>query len=433
MKRPYSIKKTIQMMVCIGFCIALSQTLVSAQTLSETLSITVQKNPGLDAIRQGVKILEERKTQADRLNNPTLGIDSSFGISRTYADNGNSLNANPLSASVVANQPLWTGGRTDSAITEAKKTIEQGKEELFHTQQTTLIDAVTAYMNVLRDMEVVSLNQNNVRVLEKQYQAVKTRFHVGDVTKTDVAQSEARLSKAKSDLVIAEGTLKASQAGFKQIVGEDPQGLVFPSALPEAPKDLDTALAQAYQQNPQLLSAIKAREVSSAGIDKAESELYPEISLRGTVNYTEQTATSKVALTQGVASANVSIPLYQGGAEYSRIQEAELLHGRRKLEQDQAQRKVEEDVVQSWAELEATKAALGANKDQVKAAELALEGVKQENTVGARTILDMLDAEQELLTAKVSVVRSKRDQMVASYNLQQAIGSDILKLVQLNH
>eukprot|EP00657_Telonema_sp_P-1_P001330 TRINITY_DN1312_c0_g2_i1.p1 TRINITY_DN1312_c0_g2~~TRINITY_DN1312_c0_g2_i1.p1 ORF type:complete len:326 (-),score=63.88 TRINITY_DN1312_c0_g2_i1:127-1104(-) len=302
-----------------------------------------------------------------------------------------------------------------------------GRAQLQSVEQQVLLDAVSAYMNVVRDEAVVSLNQNNVQVLERQLQASQDRFRVGEVTRTDVAQSEARLEGAKSTLLSAQATLASSRAQYRRVVGRTPATLETPNGKPELPGDLDTAIELAMELSPGVIAAEYGEKAASHAVNQAKGTLLPTVGVgaswsdvtnSGGVNdagvpVTDQSESKGIGVT-------VSVPLYAGGARYSDIRRAKQLRSQRLMEIRQAERVAQERVFVAWDQYRAAVGQITSSEAQVRASEIALEGVRQEAYVGSRTTLDVLNAEQELLNARVALVRAQRDEFVAAYSLVSA-------------
>ncbi len=400
---------------------------VTAETLEEALVSAYANNPGLAAERAAVRAVDEFVPQARAGWRPTTQIDSSYGRRRNensggaLGSGGNTI-LSPFSAQISVTQPLYRGGRTTAATHEAEANVLAARERLRSVEQAVLLEAVTAYIDVLRDQVVLRLNQGNEAVLRRQLQATRDRFEVGEVTRTDVAQAEARLSRAIADRIASRGDLAASRATYGQVVGHAPQQLARVPRVTDQPPDLATAAAIAADENPTLLAARYDERASGHAIKAATGSLLPEVSLDGSLSRTEDSVVAGSATDSAQIRAQVRIPLYQAGAVYSRIRQDRQTNSQRRLELLQIARDVQEDVTQAWQRLTTASDSIRAARDQVKAAEIALDGVRQEVDVGLRTTLDILDAEQELLDARVAVVLAERDEYVGIYQVRAAIG-----------
>jgi outer membrane protein/adhesin transport system outer membrane protein len=277
-------------------------------------------------------------------------------------------------------------------------------------------------MDVLRDQAVLELNTNNERVLQRQREAANDRFQVGEVTRTDVAQAESRLSRANADRIRAEGDLISSRARYRSTVGEMPGRLRPTTPLGGLPANEDSVLSLARNNAPDVAVARFTEQAAQATVGVVTSERYPELDLEAEVGRTDQ-ATSRFSRTDSASIiAVVRVPLYQGGAVSARVREAKEIASQRRQELDLAVRSAVQQGTSAWEALQTARAQIKAFSEEVRAAEIALEGVRQEAAVGSRTVLDVLDAEQELLDARVSLVQAQRDEVVASFSLRAAVG-----------
>jgi len=289
--------------------------------------------------------------------------------------------------------------------------------------------AVTAYMNVVRDKATVDLRVNNIQVLERQLQASQDRFRVGEVTRTDVAQSEARLENAKSSLLSAEAAMAASRAQYRRVVGQTPGSLETPAAKPQLPIDLDSAIEVAMELSPGVLSARYNEKAARHAVRAAVGALLPSVSVQARYSNNDSTGINSATLETRASNTKsttvgveVSVPLYAGGARHSDIRRAKQVRSQRMMDIRQAERIAQEGVFVAWDNYRAAVGQITSSQASVRANEIALEGVKQEAYVGSRTTLEVLNAEQELLNARVSLVRAQRDEMVAAYNLVSSTG-----------
>jgi TolC family type I secretion outer membrane protein len=269
---------------------------------------------------------------------------------------------------------------------------------------------------------VVDLNRNNIQVLQRQFEATQDRFEVGEITRTDVAQAEARLSRSVSDRVQSEGNLISSRAAYARLVGSMPGTLEPAPRLRDLPKSESNAIDIAMDNNPLLAAARSDEEASRHAIDVSRGRLLPTVYLNGDISHREEISVSVDEANEYGFAARVTIPLYQSGSAYSEIRQNREINSQRIVQVEEARREVVEGVTQAWESLNTARAEIQSRRDQVRAAEIALEGVRQESIVGARTTLDVLDAEQELLDARVALVVAERDEFVASFELAAAIG-----------
>ncbi len=415
--------------------------LAQVNNLEEALVRAYTSNPTLLSQRAQLRALDESVNQAISGWRPTVTASASYQMSDTdgesdvlqggsFVTNDTEVDQDTLQAGVTVNQNVFTGLRTLNETREAKANVRAGREQLRAIEQSILLQAVTAYMDVLRDEAVVGLSKNNVAVLERQLEASQDRFRVGEITRTDVAQSEARLSGSQSNLISSEAQLVASQASFKQIIGVNPGALEQPPALPALPGSLQEAEAVSLDRNPELSAAREAEQASRYAINVARGALLPTLTFQGQYSYSDTSGeavngvfvtgdSNNTALT---LTANLSVPLYQGGAAYSRLRQAKQANSSDRLLIAEAERETVQVIANAWEALRSARATIDASRQQVRANEIAFEGVQQEAQVGSRTTLDVLDAEQELLDSRVTLVQAQRDEYVAAFQLLSAVG-----------
>jgi outer membrane protein len=277
-------------------------------------------------------------------------------------------------------------------------------------------------MDVKKNLSVLELNQNNVQVLQRELEANEDRFRVGEITRTDVAQSKARLSRAISGRISAEANLQSSRAAYLKSVGEMPGTLETPPPLPPLPGSEDEALTIALGQNPLAVAARFNERAAHYAVQSEEGGLLPSVQVVGQYSKSRDTSPFSSRADEAIVTAQISVPLYEAGLQSSRIRQAKETNQQRRLEALDAERQVREEVKVSWESLREAQGRIVSSRDQVRANEIALDGVKQEASVGARTTLDVLNSEQELLDSRVSLVQAQHDQYVAAYRLLGAIG-----------
>lgn len=394
---------------------------VHAQTLNEALGSAYSTNPSLDAARYQTRSVDESVPQAKAGYRPTFQITGDTGFQETEID-GVDADTDPSSLGAQITQPLYRGGRTVSSVSQAENNVKSSQSSLLSAEQSVLLDAVTAYMNVVRDKAVLELNTNNERVLQRQLQATRDRFEVGEVTRTDVSQAESRKARSTSDRIQSLGNLSTSEANFERIVGMKPVDLQKPESVSGLPTSLDEAIALAKATNPNLKAARYALAASKDNIAVVQGEVYPEVNAVASYSKDWEPASTIDEQDNFAGLLQLSVPLYQGGAVAARVRSAKHINQQRRLELQDTDRLVEEATIQAWEFLSTARASIVSRKAQVRAAQIALDGVTQEATVGSRTVLDTLDAEQELLDARVNLVSAQRDEVVASYQLLAAVG-----------
>ncbi|MGI9481374.1 MAG: TolC family outer membrane protein [Hyphomicrobiales bacterium] len=429
----------------VAAVIAVPGVAVKAEPLRSAMSKAYLNNPELRAERARQRATDEQVPQAVAGWRPTIIANGDYGmdwagdrVRVTDPETGAGVTAKKTTTInnggflITLSQPMFDGFETVNRTREAEASVDAGRQVLLGVEQTVLLDAVTAYMDVYRDRSIVVLRLKNVEALKEQQRATTARFDVGEVTRTDVAQSDARLAEAESALVVSRANRAAAEAFYTRVVGNKPGKLNLPGRLlAKMPRSLRGALAMAESLNPTILAAAYNEEASKFAIEVAKSDLLPDLSLQADYGMRHRPAEFIRKREAGSLFGLLSIPLYQGGAVYSRVREAKQTNSQRRLEILDARRIVRQNVVTSWSNIQAADEALVSAQEQVRANELAYEGVKQENLVGSRTTLDVLNAESELLDSKVSVVIAQREQVVSRYQLIASVGkltSEFLRL-----
>ncbi|MEH3143940.1 MAG: TolC family outer membrane protein [Methylobacterium frigidaeris] len=409
---------------------------VSAETLESALARAYGGNPQLNASRAGLRATDESVAQAKAGYRPTVSGSASIGVQHVSGRLGAAgLGAGaavggeaqqtlvPGSAGLTVSQTLFNGFRTDSQTRAAESQVLGQREALRNTEMLTLFGAAQSYMNVLADTATLELNRNNVEVLEEQLRQTRDRFNVGEVTRTDVAQAEARLAGARAQVSVAEANLRTSIATYRQIIGVEPRQLAPGRPLDRyVPSALGVAIDAGLREHPQILSALHAVDVAEAQVKVAESALYPQVSVSGTASKLFDQQIANTQFFQGAIIGQLTVPIYQGGAEYSQIRQAKEQAGQARIQAEFVRDQVRAAIVTAWGALEAAKARVIASQAQVQANEVALNGVREEARVGQRTTLDVLNAQQELLNARVNLIAAQRDRVVGSYQVVQSIG-----------
>lgn len=397
----------------------------SAETLEEALARAYHDNPTLLAARARLRATDEGVPQALSNWRPTVTLSGDVGREREDSSTGFASGVNyttPRTASTTVRQPLFRGGRTIADVRRAENEVRAQRARLSSTEQAVLLSAVRAYMDVFRDQAVLGLTINNEQRLRRQLQATRDRFEVGEVTRTDVSQAEARVARATADRIRAEGDLVSSRAVYRNIIGEVIGELSAPSPLENLPANENEALSLAGAQNPDVVSADFDEKAARDNINLVGGELLPELNLRGTVTASKETRSPDSTRDSAEIMAELTVPLYQAGEVFARLREAKEVASQRRLELDEARRNALEAATRAWESLQTERARVRSFEAEVRANEIALEGVQTEALVGQRTVLDVLDAEQELLDAQVNLVRSQRDETVAGFELKSAIG-----------
>ncbi len=404
-----------------------------AADLHEALISVYESNPRLLAERARLREVDENYVQARAQGRPTIGgtgsISQSFvnfpGGAEVFSNglvNGDiNISGRPNDIGVQVVQPLYQGGRVKSLKTQAKLGILAARENLRAQENTLFLSAANAYVDVRRDMEATRIRRNNVRVLMRQLEAATARFEVGSGTRTDIAQSEARLAVAEAGLAQAEAQLAVSEASYVRHIGEKPVQLSAPP-LYTLPPSLSDAIAVARENNPQLIGSYFNEAAGRAAIDVAKAAGRPTVSITGGITRQRDQLSQLQSIDAASISAQVTIPFYSGGANTSRRRQAEHAKTRLAFETRDAELGVDQAVSQVWAQLIAARASLKAAKRQVEAADIAFEGVSLEQSVGTRGQLDVLNAEQETLNAQLSVIDAERSVHSATFQLLATIG-----------
>ncbi|WDI30560.1 TolC family outer membrane protein [Hyphococcus flavus] len=398
--------------------------IASGESLRDALALAYETNPTIRAERARLDATRETRAQAWAGALPQISATGAYNkVDSTQTSTiAQDAKLDTLTAGVTAEQPIFTGFRNFNAIKQAGARIRAGGAQLVATEQQVLSDVATAYFNVQRNMAVYELNKQNVAVLLRQKDMAQARFDVGEITKTDVAQADARLAEARARLSNAQGDLAVARAAYAQLVGRMPGDLETVETLPELPESLETAQALARKFAPSLVGAQEQAEVSRRQVSIARGALLPSVSLTAGYQYAEEPNTFIEQSEDLSFGARASVPLFAGGANYSRVREAKALHRSDRARVAEAERLVDSQTISAWERLVAARAVTISAEASVEANRLALEGVRQEALVGTRTTLDVLNAEQELLNAEVSLVSARRDAQSAAFSLLAAVG-----------
>jgi outer membrane protein len=401
-----------------------------AETIESALAQAYRNNPTLNAQRAALRATDEAVPQALANYRPrvTGSWDNGFQHFESISTTGGqftqtSANISPRGGNIGLVQPVFNGFRAGNLTRQAEAAVLAGRETLRNAEQTALLDAATAYMNVLRDSAILDLQRRNVQVLQEQLKQTRDRFNVGEVTRTDVAQSESRLAASQSQVLAAEANLKASQATYRRVVGAEPVNLRAGMPVDRlSPHTQVAAVETGWRAHPTVAAAQYTVDAAQMAVKAAEGSLYPTVTLESSVQRRWDVQPGVTDQMTGTVLGRVQVPIYQGGAEYSIIRQNKETLGQRRIELDVQRDLIRAAVVQAWSQLEATKAQIIAAQAQVTATEVALNGVREEARVGQRTTLDVLNAQQELVNARVALVTAQRDRVVASYTLLAAVG-----------
>ena len=399
----------------------------SADTLREALVSSYQTNPTLTAQRQTLEATDATVAIAKAAGRPQ--VSATVGLNRTLTQSGLLINGGKgptLSAGVDLSYPLFQGGAVKNSVRAAETRVQAGRATLQAVEGDVFTQAVTAYMDVIRDRAIVELNKNNVKVLETNLQATQDRFQIGDLTRTDVAQSEARLQLGRSQLATAEGQLTGSEATYRQVIGHAPGVLAPPPPLPPLPATADEAVQIALANNPDLVSISRQAMAAGYDVNVARAGRLPSLSAVGSETYVNNIGNNNGAFgNHGNATTvglSARVPIFQGGLPAARIRQAQAQQGQVLEQVVGTERAVVQAARAAFAAYDASQRAIQAQTVAVQANELALEGNRAEQSVGTRTIIEVINAEQELLNSQVALVSAKRDAYVAGFQLLNAMG-----------
>ena len=401
-------------------------TLARADDLVDAIALAYQTNPTLQAQRASQRALDESYVQARAELRPSVTVSASVATSDTHP----SLVSQPVNssgASISVTQPIYSGGRAASQISAAEADILAGREGLRRVEQSVLQSVIAAYVDVRRDQQRLIIAEDNVAVLRRQLQEAQARFDVGEITRTDVAQSQARLAGAQAQRSSAQAALAISRANYASVIGQNPGELSpEPPLAGLLPASVQAAFDQAARDNPQVRQADYAEQASAARVAAARALNRPTFALRGSMGVSGGAAGGSpfTDYTRNLsASAVASFPLFTGGVNESSVRAAAERNNVDRLGIESARRQATLQVAQAWNQLLGARANLLANEEQVRAATIAFEGTRQEAQVGLRTTLDVLNAEQELRVAQLALVDARHDEYVASAGVLAAIGA----------
>jgi len=415
----------------------------AAQTLPQALVLSYQNNPQLNASRAQVRVTDEAVPQALSGYRPRVSVTASAAESYSSTttlstasvpgSNRNQILVNQegitsgeftaKSVGVTGTQTLFNGFQTANRTRVAEGQVSAAREALRVLEQAVLLSAATVYMDMLRDSAIVEVQRSNVQVLNETLRQTRDRFNVGEVTRTDVAQAEAQLAAGQFQLLNAESNLTTTRANFRRVIGIDP-GKLSPAAPVDrlAPSTLPGSLRVGLSENPNVTAAMYGIDVANLQVKVNEGALFPTVTLQGSAQKLWQSSPTQVEQTTWSVGTSITIPIYQGGGEYSLIRQSKESLTQQRLNLEQVRDQTRQNIEQAWGVVLATKAQIESAQAQVRASETALNGVREEARVGQRTTLDVLNAQQTLVNARVQLVTAQHDRVVASYNLLTAVG-----------
>src|ERR1700692_286397 len=407
---------------------------VLADTIETALVRAYQNNPQLNSQRASVRSTDENVPQALSGYRPKVAVTASAGYQ--YTDTNSTLGGSPTeivrteihgtnpprSAGLTVTQTLYNGGQTGNKTRAAESQVSGAREALRVLEQTVLLSAATIYMDYLRDAAIVEVQKSNTRVLEQTLKQTRDRFNVGEVTRTDVAQSEAQLAAGKTQQLTAESNLTTTRSNFRRIIGNEPEALAPGSPVDRfLPGTLPGAVDLSLIENPNVTAAMFGIDVNYLQVKVNEGALLPTVSLQASVQQSYEQQMTVFRSFGASAIAQLSVPVYQGGAEYSLIRQSKETLAQQRLVLEQTRDQIRANVVTAWGQLVAGKAQVSSAQAQVTASEIALNGVREEAKAGQRTTLDVLNAQQALVNARVALVTAQHDRVVASYSVLNTV------------
>ena len=395
--------------VLFACALVLAAAPAAAQSLNDALAGAYQSNPVLQSARAQLRATDELVPEALSGWRPTVNAEAAAGAGiDDNHDDGRLLGL----AQLRVTQPIYTGGRTGAAVNQAEKLVQAQRAQLVAAEQQVLLQSVTAYMDVVRAESVLTFNENNEKVVRDQRDSARRRRAAGAASDTDVSQAESRLALAGAQRVQAEAALKSARATYRQLIGADPATLTPPALPTGLPANEDDAVAAAAG-HPTLVAAEFAEKAARDGVDVVLGEMRPQVSIEGDLLTDKETAR---------ILARVTIPLYEAGGVDARARSSKETYGERRFDTDTQQRQTAAEAAAAWYALDAARAQIGSFDSQVTTAKQALAGTRRDQAAGVRTLLDVLDAQQELLGAQTNLAGARHDEVVAAYRLLAAVG-----------
>lgn len=410
----------------------------AAQTIDDALAAAYRSNPQLLSARAQLRALDEGVPAALSGWRPVVTLNGSVGKaydalrlrSNSTPGPGNTTTVldryrTPDTASIQVTQPLYRGGQTLASVSQAENNVEAGRAALTSVEQTVLLQAATAYANLLRDQATLDLSINNEQVLRAQLEQTQNQFEVGQVTRTDVAQAEARLEQGTAARIAAEGNVASSRATYEQVIGEPAPPRVSPPHLPPYLPTTDAQVRAEMVNNPDVIAARYNEKAAADAVDTFLGQKLPQVNLTGIIQRNTETGGGVgrgQQLDDATIAVTVTMPLYQAGLIDAEARQAKETAGQRRIDIQTQQRSTLASAVQNWDLLNSARAQIASFQAQVRAAAIALEGIQQEQRVGLRTVIEVLNAEQDLFSARVSLVSAQRDETVFAYQLAASVG-----------
>jgi outer membrane protein len=395
---------------------------VKVETLAQALASAYANNPTLNAQRASLRATDEGVPQALSGYRPTVSGSADAGVTASINPGGSSA-LFPRGVSLTIEQPIFLGHRTTNSLKIAETAVLAGRETLRNAEQTTLLAAAQAFMDLVQAQALLNLRSENVDFLTEQGRAAQDRLNVGEGTRTDVAQTNARLASGQADYNSAVAARNTALAVYEQVIGHRPQSLGVAKPIDiYLSKNMTGALADAMTSHPAILAAGYNIDIAEFNVKVTEGALLPSVTVSGTLSHREDSTSVGQRSDSASAVARLSVPIYSGGDLSSKVRQAKETLGQRRIELDIARDQVRQAVISAWGQLDAARAQIRAAEAQVAAENLVLSGIIEERKVGQRTTLDVLNAQQELLNARVLQVSAQHDRVIASYALLAAVG-----------
>lgn len=423
---------TLILTAAAGLLISYSAT---AETIFDAMTHAYNTNPTLHGQRASSGAINEDAALARSGFLPTVSVGASYGDSHSHTVGNPTRDGYTKQYKGMVQQSIFSGGQTYNGVKAADHKAKAGIADLYAVEQEVLLDASAAYLDVVRDEAIVKLQKNNENLLKKQLDETMARYNVGEVTRTDVAQSRASYAQAQSELVSAEGNLATSRDAYMRIVGKLPDNVRFPENLQKYfPTEMDEAMTYAKDNNYRLIAAKKSLKAAKYNVKSKEGALLPEVTFNASTGRSKtSTFTGRDPSTYSTEyTVNMNVPLYTGGATRANIRKSKYQRWEAQEKLREAERQVVSGITANWATMQANKSSIASISEQVKASAIALEGTQKEESLGNRTVLDVLNAYQTLLISQVNEVKARHDYYVSGLHLLQSMGKLTAKKLGLN-
>ncbi|MDJ0613722.1 MAG: TolC family outer membrane protein [Rhizobiaceae bacterium] len=398
-----------------------------AETINGALASAYNNNPTLNAQRAATRVADESIAIAKSGYRPTITANANIGLTQTTAVGlglpGTATNLVPRGFGVVINQALWDSYLTRNNVESARAAVRASQESLRNAEQNILFNGASAYLDVLRDRSLLSFQRKNLEFLQEQVRSEQARFEVGEATRTDVAQARASRAAAQAQVSLAAANLKSSEAIYQQIIGKKPGKLSSVKGVTSlVPKSVNAGISIAYAEHPAIKTTEHIVDQALFNVKAAESGLLPRVDLQANANRSFDTGAQTDRVDTTSITATLTVPIYQAGQQSATVRQSKEQLGQNRIQVDEAVDNVRAAVVSAFSQYQGARAAIEANRAQLNAAQLALEGAVEERKVGQRTTLDVLDTQTQVINAQIALTNSTRDVKVAGYAILSAIG-----------